>query len=336
MVLIDSLYICSSGGLRLLYYLVETLVNKNIDFFLLADKRCEGQFNHIKNVKYLKASLYTRKEFYIKHRASFSSILCFGNIPAPTKLSVPVYTYFHNINLLTLSEASSVHSIVLSWLKREVFRLYRKNTDYWFVQTSNTEIELSKHLFEPVEKIKQMPFYDIPIELSALKNRIHGNDYVYISTYTGSKGHEELLEAWKILHKRGIDRILHLTVPFDSHPVVDEIEQVCNEGVLIENHGIVPFDQVICLYQQSKAIVYPSHNESLGLGIVEAINAGCDVISSDLPFTYSICKPSAIFNPYSPESIAEAIIKYESSINIQTQLLIGNRIDELIDTLVSR
>lgn len=335
MILLDALYINNSGGLHLLKYLVSHLQRKEVVFYLLADARCIGMFDRCKHVHYMTASLLERKKIYNAKGCSFSSVLCFGNIPAPIKMSVPVYTYFHNINLLTLAESHSLRKRVKAWLKREVFRHYKKNTDYWLVQTSNTANELIKHLDEKPDRVKLMPFYELSDDLLELKNIKHGEDYVYISNYTGAKGHEELLEAWRILHKRGIDKTLHLTVPNNVHPFVDCIKKAQQEGVKVVNHGFVPFDKVLELYQQSKAIVYPSHNESLGLGIIEAVTAGCDVIGSDLPFIHSICKPSMVFNPYSAESIADAIMKYEGETTTRSSLLINNKIDELIGLLTT-
>lgn len=332
MILIDSLYINNSGGLRLLEYLVKRLLEDEISFFLLADIRCSGKFDYCNHVRYMKASLCGRKSFYKKRKDEFTSVLCFGNIPAPVRLKVPVYTYFHNINLLTLSEAHSMREKYVMWLKREVFKHYKKNTDYWLVQTQNTYYELVKHLDEKPERVRQMPFYELPIGLTSSKDSDHGVDYVYISTYVPGKGHEELLEAWTLLHQRGLIKKLHLTVPYDC-PFEERIKEAQSHGVSIENHGIIPFDKVIDLFRASKAIVYPSHNESLGLGLVEAIEAGCDVIASDLPFTHSICKPSHTFNPYSPESIADAIIEYEKGECPKSELLIYDHIDELITIL---
>ena len=142
-----------------------------------------------------------------------------------------------------------------------------------------------------------------------------------------------MLEAWRILHQQGINKTLHLTVPQSATQFVNRITQAQQEGVKVVNHGFVPFEEVLELYQQSKAIVYPSHNESLGLGIIEAIIAGCDVIGSDLPFIHSICKPSMVFNPYSAESIADAIMKYEGETTTRSTLLINNKIEELISLL---
>lgn len=335
-ILIDALYINNSGGLRLLEYLISELQQSDAKYYLLADSRCKGKFDDCQHVEYMDASMRNRRRFYLQHRNVFASVLCFGNIPTPIKMDVPVYTYFHNINLLTLAESHSLKKRVKSWLKREVFRHYKKNTDYWLVQTSNTAKELCSHLNENEDRVKLMPFYELPPELLKLNKETHGEDYVYISNYTGAKGHEELLEAWRILHKQGLDKTLHLTVPETAFDFCKRIKTAQDEGVNVINHGFVPYSEVIELFEQSKAIIYPSHNESLGLGIIEAINAGCDVLGADLPYIHAICKPSGVFNPYNPESIAEAVIKYENGKEIKSSLFIYNQINELIELLIGK
>lgn len=332
MILIDSLYINNSGGFRLLEYLVRVLNKRRIDYYLLADARCQGKFDKCEHVRYMPASLWERKKFYKAKYNHLSSVLCFGNIPAPIEMDVPVYTYFHNINLLTLAETHSLFQKMKSWLKREVFRYYKKNTDFWLVQTLNTANELVKHLDETSERVKLMPFYELPQELSSLANDPHGDDYVYISNYTGAKGHEELLEAWKILHEKGLYKTLHMTVPEDC-PFAIELKKAKEEGINVINHGFIPFDEVCNLYKKSKAIIYPSHNESLGLGIIEAITAGCDIIGADLPYIHAICEPSLVFNPYSADSIADAVQEYEKGEVNRSELKICNHINEMIDLL---
>ena len=47
--------------------------------------------------------------------------------------------------------------------------------------------------------------------------------------------------------------------------------------------------------------------ESFGLPIIEAIDLGCKIIVSDLPFANAICKPSLVFNPIDKIEIAKTI-----------------------------
>lgn len=331
-VLIDSLYINNSGGLRLLEYLVQQMMYYGMYFHLVADNRCRGVFDNVPSVEYMDASMKSKRALFNRNLSEFTSVLCFGNMPPTKKLNIPVYTYFHNINLLTLAEASSIPVKVKSWLKREVFKHYKKNTDYWLVQTTNTANELVNHLGEKFERVKLMPFYELPEGVESIAKQPHGDDYVFVAVHVPGKGHEELLEAWRLLSSKGADKTLHLTVQKESS-FCEKIKEAQKEGVKVVNHGVIPFKDVFDLYKQSKAIIYPSHNESLGLGIVEAITAGCDVIGSDLPFLHSICKPSSVFNPYSPESIADAVLKYEKGESSKSQLLIKNKIDEMIELI---
>lgn len=333
-ILVDSLYINSGGGLRLLEYLVQELLYRKVNFHLLADSRCKGLFGYVPSLEYVVASIKKRREWYKQHDFSqYSSVLCFGNIPTPVKLDVPVFTYYHNINLLTLHGLPSWKEVVKGWMKREVYRHYKENTNYWLVQTENTKEELMRHLKEKESRILLMPFYNIPASLCEISYKKHGDDYVYVSKYTGSKQHEELLEAWCILNERGINKTLHLTVQDEAKAYLEKIKKVQRHGIKIVNHGFMPFEDVIKLYSLSKAIVYPSVNESLGLGLVEAITAGCDVIGADLSYTKSVCKPSVVFNPYSAESIAEAVMAYETGKMEKSELLIHNHISELINLL---
>ncbi len=313
----------------ILNHLVNNLVARDVDFVLLKDIRCPKlqSEDKVKNIEILSSSFKSRYKYYKHHKADFRSVLCFGNIPPFVKMDVPVHTYMHNVSLLKIPKDYSFKSKVLSYLKRCVLLHYSKNTTDWIVQTSNTA-NLVKDVFHNAnQKVLEYPFYYIPTALSE-KVDSERNDYVFIGDYTNAKGHEYLVEAWTILHRMGINLTLHLTV---SDPVFCRwIEAAQAEGVKIVNHGLIPFDRVIQLYKLSKATVYPSLNESLGLGVIEAMAAGCDVIGSDLPYLHCLCEPSATFAPSNPQAIVEAVLKYEMGEFHPTYPLIRDKINEFI------
>ncbi len=328
MILIDALYINTGGGLGLLKYLVEKMILSRKDFFLLYDDRCKGLFEGISHKKCLISSISNRKWFYKKHKDDYSSVFCFANVPPPIRLKVPVYTYFHNINMLTLGD-DNLKSKAIWFVKRYYLHTLKSNTDKWIVQTANTANELFNHLHLEKDDIDVLPFYNLKY---LRKYQKHGNDYVFIGNYTGSKGHDELLSAWRLLHQKEIDLTLHLTCSM-TDKFLNDISNAQREGVNIINHGYVSYEKVDELYRESKVLIYPSSNESLGLGIIEAIHSGCDVISSDLPFTHAICKPSGVFDPHSPESIANAVIQYENCESQRSVLIIQDEIDKIIGLL---
>ena len=331
MILVDSLYINMGGGKGLLDYLCCRLIERNVEFTLLKDARC-GRLEceeRMSNLVVLNASVKERKVFYTQHRDDYTSVFCFGNVPPPFRLKVPVYTYFHNINMLTLADCRNRKQLLKFWLKRAYIRHYRKNTDEWFVQTSNTSNELIRHLGVSSDKVKLYPFYKLP---KFPEVGIERRDYIFVGEYSGSKGHDELLEAWRMLHEQGFDLTLHLTVSLGDM-FLKKLQDATEQGVHIINHGYMPSDELAKLYVQCKATVYPSFNESFGLGLIEAMEAGCDVLASDLPFTHAVCRPSEVFDPHNPHSIADAVKRYESG-NIKTsELKIHDCVEELIDVI---
>lgn len=329
MLLIDALYINYGGALSLLHYLVETLQEKNVMFYLLADDRCRGSFDTLPKAEYRCASLSERRNFYKEHKDEFTSTFCFGNVPPPIRLKVPVYTYFHNINMLTLTDCRDKKQLVKFWLKRAYIIYYRKNTDEWFVQTSNTATELIRHLGVPSDKVRLYPFYKLPKFPEVVGER---TDYIFVGEYSGSKGHDELLEAWKKLHEQGVDLTLHLTVSLGD-AFLNKLQMAIEKGVHIVNHGYIPTEELAKLYVQCKATIYPSYNESFGLGLIEAMEAGCDVIASDRPFVHAICQPSAVFDPALPNSIVDAVMRYEKEEKRQTVLTVCDKVDEMIDEI---
>ena len=326
MLLIDSIYVNMGGGLSLLKYLVATLQEKGVKFRLLVDVRVGEQFSDVDDKVILPPSESSRYKFYTKFPQDVTSVFCFGNVPPPVKLNVPVYTYFHNINMLTLADCRGGKQLLKFWLKRSYIKCLRRNTDMWYVQTDNTANELIKNLGVDRVKVELYPFYNIP---EIKKSECKRTDYIFVGDDSGSKGHNELLDAWEMLHNKGIDRTLHLTVG-QGAPSYEKIQNLVKKGVCIYNHGIIPMMEVFSLYARCKATVYPSRNESFGLGIVEAMESGCDVVGSDLPFIHAICEPSEVFNRESPESIADAIVMYETK-GVTTRQLVTNMVDELVN-----
>lgn len=332
MLLIDALYINNSGGMELLKYLVNSLEAIDCEVFYLFDDRCCSLFDVIddRSCLFLKASIRNRYFFYRKNANSFDKVLCFGNIPPPIKMNACVYTYFHNINLLNIPNRLPFITRVLCFMKQRYIASKKQNTDYWIAQTSNTKNEIGKVLHIPIDQILLYPFYQIE---KGCGNDIERNDYVYIANYTPSKQHLFLVKAWRKLYQLGYNLTLHLTLSNYPASLENEIVQAMKERVKIVNHGNIDKDKVLSLYRKSKAIVYPSVNESLGLGIIEALSYGCDVIGPDLPYIHSVCVPSATFSLDSVDSLVESIITYEKKQSEHSKLLIYDTINELVKRL---
>jgi len=86
--------------------------------------------------------------------------------------------------------------------------------------------------------------------------------------------------------------------------------------------GFVTDEVLTVLYNNAKALIYPSLFEGFGLPIIEAQAAGLPVICSDLPVLREIGGRGAVFvEPHSAESIAEAIVAVLDSPELQDRLI---------------
>ena len=332
-VLIDAIYINMGGALTVLNRLIDGCVEAHLNFVLIKDARCPQLKSEkgVKNIVILPPSLKARHIFYKKHKYDFHSVLCMANVPPTVKMPCKVHTYFHNMSILMNQKTMSCSRRVKNWIKKQTIRFYSKNTDTWIVQTSNTENLIKETLPWKGKEFFRYPIYNIPKEFCPNPN-IPKKDYLFVGEYTMAKGHDELLEAWKLLRAEGINIPLHLTCS-EQTLFLARLNTAISDGINIVNHGFVPFAEMARIYQQAKCVVYPSFNESLGLGIVEGLNAGCDIIASDLPFVYAICNPSEVFDPHNPHSIADAVKQYELGHSKKSELTIHDCLTELLDLI---
>jgi len=74
--------------------------------------------------------------------------------------------------------------------------------------------------------------------------------------------------------------------------------------------GFVPDEELVAIYRQAEAFIFPSLIEGFGLPGLEAIACGLPVLASDIPVFREIYKNGAIyFNPLSSNDLAEKIKK---------------------------
>ena len=73
--------------------------------------------------------------------------------------------------------------------------------------------------------------------------------------------------------------------------------------------GGVPHHETLPFYRAASAFVYPSHNETFGLPILEAMACGCPVVTSDRSAMPETAGGAAVLaDPEDPASIAAAIV----------------------------
>lgn len=135
-------------------------------------------------------------------------------------------------------------------------------------------------------------------------------DYVYIASGEHHKNHAKLLDAWCLLAQQGLRPSLVLTVPYES-PISIMVERCKQQwGLNILNVGQLSKGDVLALYNQSGALVYPSTTESLGLPLIEASQRQMPIIAAELDYVRDVVDPVETFDPNSSVSIARAVKRH--------------------------
>jgi len=337
-ILIDSVHINNGGGKVLLEYLVNNLSKSNYNIFYLFDKRNNSNFDFIpeRNKYYINNSFLSRVKFYLRNKELMLKVFCFGNIPPPIRLNCNVYTYFHQ-SLYLENHKNILSGSSLIWnFKIQISKLLKENTNYWIVQTPRLRSKLSSRYKIKFQHIKIIPFFpesaakNKPIQTSNYKNEIK---YIYVSDGHPYKNHIILLKAFNRFYKQFNEGSLILTISENYPELTNLIDSYKQKGIPILNVGFVRRERIIEYLKNAQYLLYPSLNESFGLGIIEAVENECKVIGSNLPFMHEVCEPSIIFNPKSINSIYLSLV-YSLKKNVSNSILkTDNKIIDLIELI---
>lgn len=311
MILVDGVYINEGGGLVLLEYLINFLEKQSSDFFYLLDKRTESFFSKFidpKKCDFIDNGFFSRYKFYSENKKSFKTIFCFGNLPPFCRTESNVIVYFHQKLFLEIPSDFPKSEKIKFKIKQIILGFFSINANYWLVQNNSVANLLAvKYLRGNIEQVKVLPFYP-EINFANFSGEKEANSFIYVSNSSPHKNHIRLIDAFCDAIDRNIKAKLILTVPLSDVKLCEILDKKISDGYPIENLGFIDRTQLIEFYWKAEFLIFPSLSESFGLGLVEAIDAGCKVIASDLDYTYDVCIPSLVFNPYDTNSIMKAII----------------------------
>lgn len=341
MILLDASQIHIGGARAILEQVITRLNQRSIDFVLLRDRRNTITARQTHEL-ITNSGISTRKKNYddLIDQYPISQIVSLISIPPPRRYTIPTFTYFHNLNLLK-SANQSRHSwryILMQRLKHTYIQRKLTNTDFYGFQTALSQQLFLDEFDYPESQCGLYPFYqDEDIKAVQAEQHVKEPDtFIYVSVYYPHKNHMRLLQAWQILLDRGYSPRLYLTLSQDKQPEVDQqIATLNQQGANIINLGVIDYKS--CLRYTAKATyaIYPSLNESLGLGLVESQMLGCKVIAADLQYSCEVVEPSATFDPLSPNNIADTVVNTLSVNTPATKLKLGNRLDDWIDFVLN-
>lgn len=245
---------------------------------------------------------------------SDARLLGFGNLP-PLFAHQGEQTVFVQ-NKYLIDPAPSLK--YLSWqvrlrlaFERWWLRTRRKYVQHFVVQTQTMRRTLLQSFDAQVDVLPFMPEPTKP-KNSAGTRVIKQYDFLYVATGETHKGHRTLIEAWVLLAKRASFPTLALTLSRQRFPGLCTWveEQTRRHGLSVLLLDECAHTDMPDLYAAAKALIYPSVYESFGLPLLEAAMAGLPVIAADTDYVRDVINPTAVFDPYSAESIAESVMDF--------------------------
>jgi len=121
-----------------------------------------------------------------------------------------------------------------------------------------------------------------------------------------------VLKAFKIYTEQTSQPLPLVLTDCDPAYITDLLKQI-HAPELIQDIKIldyVPFSSIPCLYNLATVFLYPSHRESFGMPVIEAMACGVPVITSNTSALPEIAGGAAsLIDPAKPEEINEQIVK---------------------------
>lgn len=144
--------------------------------------------------------------------------------------------------------------------------------------------------------------------------------------YTGSvyphKNIERLLGAIKLVNSK---HDLMLVISCARSVFWGRLEKKIKEigvGRFANLAGFIPDEDLVLIYSQASAFVFPSFSEGFGLPGLEAMAAGLPVVCSDIPVLREVYAEAALFfDPHDPKDMAEKILKMVSNGKLRNELI---------------
>ncbi len=245
-------------------------------------------------------------------------VLCFGNLPPLFRLAAHVTLFIQNRLLIEGASLSSYSPLVRIRLLFERQWLARRlgHCNEVIVQTT-TMARLFALRFPAAPAPRILSFMHESGVLtsptaSLEESRVPVTDFLYIASGEPHKNHLVLLEAWRLLANGGVRPSLMLTVDSQRYAALASTinQAVAAFDLKIDNIGAIGHKSAIALYRQARALIYPSVVESFGVPLLEAHQAGLDVLAPERDYVRDLLDPVESFDPDSPISIARSVRRY--------------------------
>ncbi len=242
----------------------------------------------------------------------FSTLIAPAVKPAPA-----VVAHFKTMHAFTTPEA--IRPLV-RWYRRKGYPHTAEVADAIIINSESLRAEVDRYLDVDPAKLHLIPEavdHDLfrpgdPVEAGARISQrygVRGPFVLFVSSLWPYKNCDGLLRAFA---RAGLpDHRLVVVGPGRDLAYVAELRALAGRlGIedRIDWVGGIPIEETVHFYRAASAFAYPSHNETFGLPILEAMATGCPVVTSDRSAMPETAGGAALLaDPDDPESIASAL-----------------------------
>lgn len=260
-------------------------------------------------------------------------ILFFCNLP-PFVQNLGSVLYAHNILFFKTPTVDRNQSLMFNFKKYVYFgwiKYFSKNVNVVACQTNDVKDSLFKYLNINAELY---PFFKTLNPIATSKEY----DFCYISSAPQHKNHNKLFQAVDQLSKEySFNLAVTIADTAANKELITQIDAINKRHTrtVIINKGSIVEKQVLMLYSKSKTLVFPSLAETIALPLIEAMQCGLTVLSSDRPYSYQVIENPIVFDPLDIKSINQVM---EDNLlgkhkGINQKIKVESKLPELIELL---
>ena len=217
-------------------------------------------------------------------------------------------TTVHDVSFLRYPESFpqkiiEVHQRRLKWVKKECDRV--------IVDSRTTKDDLVRLLGFNEKRIRVVYLGVDKLKVQSAKLKVkEGNYFLYIGTLQPRKNLLRLIRAFgEIRDREGVKLVIGGKKGWLYEEIFEEVKRLNLQDKVIFK-GFVSEEEKISLMQNALAFVYPSLYEGFGMPVLEAMSAGCPVITSNISSLPEVAgKAALLVNPHKTEEIVSAMKK---------------------------
>lgn len=295
-------------------------IDKKNEYLIFAKK--DVNIPRQKNFKLVKIPTFLpilKRQFFITYFARRKRVDLFHCL----EVFGPIF--LNNLNVLT-----TVHDLDLDMVYpkpktpgQHLHRIYAEfirernitNTKQLIAVSKNTKKDLKKYLKKRDLDIPIKVIYEAPhkkFKKLEKKGKKEGSYFLAMGDFSPRKNIPMVLTAYSMLPQKIKDKYKLKIVVSTDKPAERFKKETSSLGIEERVKILVSpsLDSLIKLYQGALAFVYPSLYEGFGLPILEAMEAGCPVITSGLGATKEVAGDAAILiNPKDKDELSKAMTK---------------------------